>query len=145
MKPCSLPKATIEPVRLTPPITAPSSVAIMGTTGSSGAPDGRSLTDTRNSESATTAAAPPPAPLKIATIWGMAVIGTRRAPSTPMTDPTPPATSTIHQCSSIPAAVNRVQMTTSAMPPAPSRFPVRAVRGDERNLSARMKVIPDSR
>ena len=126
-------------------MTAPSSVATMGTTGSNGAPDGRSFTETRNSESATTAAAPPPAPLKMATICGMAVIGTRRAPSTPTTEPSAPATSTIHQCSSMPGAVARVQITTSAMPAAPSRLPVLAVRGEERNLSARMKVIPENR
>ena len=94
----------------------------------------------RNSDTATTAAAPPPAPLKMATIWGMAVIGTRRAPRTPITAPTPPPTAMIHHESSIPSVVNRVQATTRVIPPAPSRLPVRAVRGEARNFRARMKV-----
>ena len=38
------------------------------------------------------AAAPPPTPLKMATIWGMAVIFTRRAAGTAMAAPTAMAT-----------------------------------------------------
>ena len=94
---------------------------------------------------ATTAAAPPPAPLKMATICGMAVMGTRRAPRTPITEPMPPATSRIHQCWSMPSVVTRVQTTTNVMPAAPSRFPVRAVLGEARNLRARMKVAEATR
>ena len=41
----------------------------------------------RNSAAAIRAAAPPPTPLKIATICGIAVIGTMRAEATPMTVP----------------------------------------------------------
>ena len=40
-----------------------------------------------NSASAIKATAPPPTPLKSATICGIAVIFTRRAPATPMTAP----------------------------------------------------------
>ena len=40
-----------------------------------------------NSVTDTSAAAPPPTPLKMATIWGMAVIFTRRAAGTPRTTP----------------------------------------------------------
>ena len=40
----------------------------------------------------TTAAAPPPTPLKAATIWGIAVIFTRRAAGTPMATPIAMAT-----------------------------------------------------
>ena len=72
----------IDPVSDTEPMTAPSRVAIIGIVGSSAAPGPASPVAVRNSETATTAAAPPPAPLKMATIWGMAVIGTRRAPTT---------------------------------------------------------------
>ena len=41
-----------------------------------------------NSASAISATAPPPTPLKSATICGIAVIFTERAPTTPMTAPT---------------------------------------------------------
>jgi hypothetical protein len=78
--------------------------------------------------------------LKIATICGIAVIGTRRAPSTPATEPMAAPTSTIHQFASIPSVVKNVHATTRAMPAAPSRFPVRAVRGEARNFRARMKL-----
>ena len=40
-----------------------------------------------NSRLATRAAAPPPAPLNMATIWGIAVILTEYAPIAPMTAP----------------------------------------------------------
>ena len=40
-----------------------------------------------NSAAAIKAAAPPPTPLKSATIWGIAVIFTARAETTPITDP----------------------------------------------------------
>ena len=79
---------------------------------------------------ATSAAAPPPAPLKMATICGMAVIGTRFAPSQPTTAPIAPPTTMIHQVETeLPSRVKKVQTTTSAMPAAPSRLPVRAVFG----------------
>ena len=94
----------------------------------------------RYSAAATTIAAPPPAPLKMATICGIAVIGTVRAPSTPATLPIAPATTTIHQLARIPSVVKKVHTITSAMPAAPSRFPVRAVRGEARNFSAKMNV-----
>ena len=45
-----------------------------------------------NSVTDTSAAAPPPTPLKMATIWGMAVIFTMRAAGTPMTAPMAMAT-----------------------------------------------------
>ena len=45
-----------------------------------------------NSVIDTTAAAPPPTPLKAATIWGMAVIFTFRAAGTPMAVPMTTAT-----------------------------------------------------
>jgi hypothetical protein len=77
----------------------------------------------------------------MATIWGIAVMGTRRAPMTPTTEPMRPPTTTIHQFSSIPSVVKKVHSTTSAMPPAPSRLPVRAVFGLARNLRARMKPM----
>ena len=76
----------------------------------------------------------------MATICGMAVIGTRRAPSTPITEPTSPPTNRTHQLSSMPSTEKKVQPMTSAMPAAPNRLPRRALAGEARNLSARMKV-----
>ena len=128
----------IEPVSETEPMIAPSRVAIMN--GSDSSSPGCSPASRRNSARATTAAAPPPAPLKMATICGMAVIGTRRAPSTPITEPTRPPTARIHQLASIPSTVKKVHRMISAMPAAPSWLPRRAVAGEARNLSARMKV-----
>ena len=78
----------------------------------------------------------------MATICGMAVIATRFAPSQPATEPIARPDQTIHQLASMPSVVKKVQATTSAMPAAPSRLPVRAVFGLARNLSARMKVTP---
>ena len=119
-------------------MTAPSSVAMTNASGRSS--PGLSSVSRRNSTTATSAAAPPPAPLKIATICGIAVIGTRRAPRTPTIEPIAAPTTTIHQLASIPSVVKKVQATTRAMPDAPSRLPVRAVRGLARNFSARMNV-----
>jgi hypothetical protein len=76
----------------------------------------------------------------MATICGMAVIGTRRAPSTPATEPIAPPTTMIHQLASMPSTVKKVQAMTSAMPAAPSWLPRRAVCGEARNFRARMKV-----
>ncbi len=77
----------------------------------------------------------------MATICGMAVIATRFAPRNPATEPTAPPTMMIHQFSIMPGVVKKVHATTSAMPPAPSRLPVRAVFGLARNLRAMMKVM----
>ena len=134
-----------DPVSDTEPMTAPSRVAIMGMAGSRSAPGPASEVAVRNSDRATTAAAPPPAPLKIATICGIAVIGTRRAPTTPMTVPISPPTTSTHQLFSRPSVVAMVQATTRIIPAAPSRFPVRAVLGDARNFRARMKVTAPTR
>ena len=139
MIPWSLPKATTEPVRLTEPMIAPSSVAMTKASGSSS--PGLASESRRNSTTATSAAAPPPAPLKMATICGMAVIGTRLAPSQPATAPMAPPTAMIHQLASMPSVVKKVHAITSAMPAAPSWLPRRAVAGEARNLRARMKVM----
>jgi hypothetical protein len=75
--------------------------------------------------------------LNSATICGIAVIFTLRAPITPTAAPT-----------TIPAAIQpklpasscaRATPIASAIPAAPRKFPSRARLGDERKRSARMK------
>ena len=65
----------MEPVKLIDPMIAVSTLVIPRSSGTASVL-GLSL---RNSAEATIAAAPPPAPLKIATICGIAVILTARA------------------------------------------------------------------
>ncbi len=85
-----------------------------------------------HSESATSAAAPPPTPLKTATICGIAVIRTFRAPTTPTTLPiTSPAT--ISAQFSRPSSRSVVAIARS-IPAPPTQFPLRACRGEERNF-----------
>ena len=84
MTSCSLPKAMRLPEKVTSPISVPS---MMVTATSLGMPSAvsRSLT---NSEAAMRADAPPPRPLKTATICGIAVILIVRARTPPTTAPT---------------------------------------------------------
>src|SRR2546430_17212242 len=76
IKACSLDKATRLPAKDTEPIT------MLKTLGKARANGGCEPCKS-SSETATSAAAPPPTPLKRATICGMAVILTRRAPKGP--------------------------------------------------------------
>ena len=80
----SLANATRLPEKLTEPIRAEKSMAPIHS--------GRTWPDSGasrwNSAAAISAAAPPPTPLKSATICGMAVIFTMRAEATPITVPT---------------------------------------------------------
>jgi hypothetical protein len=80
---CSFPKATRLPQKLTEPASAEKR------TPTSASPASRSGSGARawNSAAAIRAAAPPPTPLKSATICGMAVIRTMRAEATPTTVP----------------------------------------------------------
>ena len=93
---------------------------------------------TWNSASATSAAAPPPTPLKRATICGIAVIFTVRAPITPTTVPiaAPPMMSGQLP---IPSSSSVVAIAI-AIPAPPTQLPLRACFGDERNRSATMKL-----
>src|SRR2546423_10714155 len=84
------------------------------------------------------AAAPPPTPLKSATICGIAVIFTRRAATAPNAPPTTiptPISQKLTMC-----FWPKVTPTAISIPTAPIQFPRRAVAGCERNLSARMKA-----
>ena len=96
-----------------------------------------------NSAVAISAAAPPPTPLKSATICGIAVICTARAERTPITVPTAiPAR--ISQYWSISLLAN-VNPTAIAMPTAAIQFPDRAVRGCESRLMPMMNRIAATR
>jgi hypothetical protein len=75
--------------------------------------------------------------LKTATICGIAVIRTVRAPKTPTTVPiTSPATMSAQF--PIPSR-RRVVATATSIPAPPTQFPLRACFGEERNLSATTK------
>ncbi len=93
-----------------------------------------------NSVTDTSAAAPPPTPLKMATICGMAVIFTSRAAGTPMTAPMAMAMMmrTRFRVWEYTAGSENVHATATSMPPAPTRFPSRACLGELRPLRAKM-------
>ena len=116
--PCSFPNATALPENDTAPITRPRSVATV-TPKSGIRPESSSR---ENSRIDTSAAAPPPAPLNRATICGIAVIFTTRAPANPATPPTAmPAR--INGTLPWTSAAKNVAMTAMSMPVAAMRFP----------------------
>ena len=90
-----------------------------------------------HSASATSAAAPPPTPLNRATICGIAVIFTVRAPTRPTAEPRRPPT-TISTQFPMPSSESVVAIATT-MPTPPIQLPLRACFGDERKRSARTK------
>ena len=93
MSSCSFANATIEPANEIEPISAESTVAMPRST-----PTLPAIAQTVwNSTSETSAAAPPPTPLNSATICGIAVIFTLRAPTAPIAAPIAPPTAMIHQ------------------------------------------------
>jgi hypothetical protein len=92
-----------------------------------------------NSTSETSAAAPPPTPLNSATICGIAVILTLRAPTAPIAAPTAPPTAMIHQPVTT-SLRSSVTMIATAIPAAPTWLPRRACLGEERKCSARMNA-----
>src|SRR6266540_6048716 len=91
-----------------------------------------------NSAQEISAAAPPPTPLKSATICGIAVIFTARAANAPIGADTS-ITIRIDQTLWTPPRAN-VAAIAIAMPSAPMRLPIGAVLGEERKRSARMKA-----
>ncbi len=131
---CSFPNATIEPENETAPMRPESTMARpMSTFGVPGS--GRTRC---SSASAMSAAAPPPTPLKSATICGIAVIFTRRAATAPKPPPISIASAIAHQ--SLPPVLTHVTAIAITIPIAPSWLPRRARAGSARNRSARMKV-----
>ena len=127
---CSFANATSEPENEIEPMSAESATE-------SASSQTRTPSSSWNSASAMSAAAPPPTPLNRATICGIAVIFTLRAPITPTTLPIAAAI-TISAQFEIPSTSSVVTIATS-IPTPPSQFPRRACFGDERNRSARTK------
>ena len=76
--------------------------------------------------------------MKIATIWGMAVILTRCAETMPIAAPTTSALPMTHQLT-MPAP--NVATTAISIPAALMRLPVRAVRGELKYRSPTIKQI----
>ena len=133
---CSFANAIIDPANEIEPISAERTTETISS-------PARSPLDTWNSASATSAAAPPPTPLNRATICGIAVIFTVRAPTIPMTEPIRPPTAMSSQFE-MPSSASVVAIAIT-MPTPPTQFPRRACFGDERNLSARMKQTIETR
>ena len=130
---CSLPNAISEPANETDPINAESTVETPRST-----PTFPCAAQTPwNSTSETSAAAPPPTPLNSATICGIAVIFTLRAPTSPITAPIA-APAAIHHQPVVTSFLNSVTTIATSIPAAPIWLPSRACLGDERNFSARM-------
>ena len=86
-------------------------------------------TAVRKSCEAISAAEPPPMPLKSATIWGIAVMRTKRAETAPMTVPTTIGGMIKGQLPVLWMST-AVMPSTSSMPTAAMRFPCRAVAGE---------------
>ena len=135
----SLAKATIEPANEMEPISAEK--AIPAETSSVGVPgSGRTLC---SSASAISAAAPPPTPLKSATICGIAVICTLRAATAPKPPPITIAIAIAHQL--VDPILIHVTTIASTIPAAPIWLPRRACAGLERKRSARTNVTIEIR
>ena len=127
---CSLANVISEPVKLTLPTIAVNATAIAAAVEST-------RCSRRNSSRATSIAAPPPTPLNIATICGIAVIFTMRAAGTAMTAPTTIAMmigTRWPRC-----RCETVTITATVAPSAPTRLPLRACFGDESPFNAKMK------
>ena len=127
---CSFANATSEPEKEIEPMSAESAI-------DSASSQTRTPSSSWNSASATSAAAPPPTPLNRATICGIAVIFTLRAPMRPTTLPIAAAT-TISAQFEMPSMSSVVAIATS-IPTPPIQFPRRACFGEERKRSARTK------
>ena len=96
-----------------------------------------------SSSTATSAAAPPPTPLKPPTSCGIWVICTRRAIGTAIAEPTAMAARMSGIFSNL--TDRNTVITASTAPAAPIRLPRRAPFGELRPLSARMKQTAATR
>ena len=119
-------------------------ITMLNTLGNASAKGGR-VPKVSSSDTATSAAAPPPTPLNRATICGIAVIFTVRAPKAPikapMATPTPMITN--------PAVVNRsngsVAPSAITIPAAAVKLPFRAPFGELSCFRPRMNSTAASR
>ena len=139
-RPCSLANATTEPLKEIEPMMQPNMVSAPA----------RPCERCRNSAVEMSAAEPPPQPFKIATICGMSVMATRRAPTAPAMAPIAMATRMSHRFCGAPPLPrvcrlpSRVTVAT-VMPSAASVLPWRARAGLERNLRPTMNSTADRR
>ncbi len=121
---CSFPKAIILPEKVTVPISVPAMMLTPDSTVTGPAPPVKR----KYSDIATKAEAPPPNPLKIPTIWGMAVICTAWADTPPISEPM--IAPTRISCQLAKLVSSSVTMMASVMPVAASTLPDLAVVGD---------------
>lgn len=124
IQPASFPKATMLPEKVTAPMSIPSMMVEPSLKGRAPACWRR-----KNSAPATIAEAPPPKPLKIPTISGMAVIFTIRAAAAPTREPVM-IPMMIHDHDRTLASTSVTTMAIS-MARAAIWFPFRAVAGEE--------------
>jgi len=154
--PWSLPKATKLPERVTPPIRVLRAIVLPEATSRPPAPTARAASATtdpappgsrgwarRNSAAATTADAPPPSPLKMPTSWGISVISTVRARTSPIREPR--TTPTRIAVQSRTWFSTRVATIATSMALAARALPLRADAGEPIRLSPKTKRIADRR
>ena len=132
MKPCNFPKAIKLPVNVRVPMKIDTIIVVTRNVDWSEVPNLE-----KNSAVATSADAPPPNPLKIATIWGICVISTRNAKVAPIMEPIiiPIAIS----LKSKPPKDETVAKIAISIPIEAMAFPVLAVLGELNLLIPRMK------
>ncbi len=138
--PWSFANATTEPLNEIEPMTQPNMVSAPA----------RACDRCRNSAVEMSAAEPPPQPFRIATICGMSVMATRRAPIAPATAPSAMAAAMSPRLRAgarpgpsirLPSSVS----VASVMPTAASVLPWRARAGFERNLRPTMNRTAERR
>ena len=100
-----------------------------------------------NSVIETSAAAPPPTPLKMATNWGIAVIFTKRATGTATTAPMKMPSRISHTwCNEWPSTyLKNVATTANSIPEAATILPRRACLGLPNPFSATRNVVAEMR
>ncbi len=136
---CSFPKAIRLPEKVTVPINVPAMMLTPESTVITSVPPRRR----KNSEIATSAEAPPPKPLKMPTICGMAVICTACADTPPMSAPTIAPTRIICQFAKL--VSSSVTMMARAIPVAAMMLPDLAVVGDCSLFNPKMKSAAATR
>ena len=119
----SLANATMLPANDTEPMT------MLKTLGNTSAKGG-CTPNFSSSATATSAAAPPPTPLKRATICGMAVMRTMRAPTVPISVPITSPTAVISKPACVKWRSGTVAPSAITMPAAAVKLPLRAPLGE---------------
>src|SRR5439155_23572459 len=119
----SLANATMLPANDTEPMT------MLKTLGNTSAKGG-CTPNFSSSATATSAAAPPPTPLKRATICGMAVMRTMRAPTVPISMPIMSPTAVISKPACVKWRSGTVAPSAITMPAAAVKLPLRAPLGE---------------